>query len=190
MAKYIPSSPKYHSMSPVKSWHLHVALQTLSTRKWEHESLRWMWSLVLTTRGRWKMILVAGQLHAREQCGHPGCQQQPTLLFIFNIIIVMPRRVTLNINIARGTTYPEIDSVTRVIVIEYSATWIICKFGHQVAPLAWLQLVTEFAINEITPGHGVDFWVRCASGNDSNFGHQVALHALVVNLSKSWHLKH
>ena len=29
------------------------------------------------------------------------------------------------------------------------------------ATLACLQLVAKFTINQITPGHGVNFWVRC-----------------------------
>ena len=32
------------------------------------------------------------QLHAREQCGHPGWQQLPTLLFSFHTIITIPPR--------------------------------------------------------------------------------------------------
>ena len=184
-------------MFPVQSMHLqlrwrilrwHLALQTLPTQLMRRrKSLQWMWRLVLTTRPAMK----------NDSGGRPvackGTMWTPRLPTAANIAFHFQhnhrqRRVTLNINIARGTTYPGIDSVTRGILIEYSATWIICKFGHQVAPLAWLQLVATFSIKDITPGHGADFWVRCASGNASNFGHQVALHALVVNLSKSWHL--
>ena len=33
---------------------------------------------------------------------------------------------------------------------------------------AWLQLSAKFAINEITPGHGVIIWVCCAFGNFFN----------------------
>ena len=36
-------------------------------------------------------------------------------------------------NIARGTTDPEIDSVT---LYEHGTTCINCKFGHQTAPIA------------------------------------------------------
>ena len=50
------------------------------------------------------------------------------------------------------------------MTVENSATCIRCKFGHKISPLASvLQLVANFAINGITPGHGVNFWVR--SGN-------------------------
>ena len=37
------------------------------------------------------------------------------------------------------------------------------------ATLACLQLVAKFTINQITPGHGVNFWVRCASSNVFHF---------------------
>merc|ERR1712020_685291 len=50
-------------------------------------------------------------------------------------------------NIARGSTDPEIDSVT----------WI--ELGNNMAPLT---LVAKF-----NPSYGVNFWVRCASGNVS-----------------------
>ena len=46
----------------------------------------------------------------------------------------------------RSVTDPEIDSVTKVIFIEKSATYIRCKFFHQIVALALLQLVANSAI--------------------------------------------
>ena len=36
------------------------------------------------------------------------------------------------------------------------------------ATLACLQLVAKVTINQITPGHGVNFWVRCAQEASQN----------------------
>ena len=116
-------------------------------------------------------------------------------------------------NIARGTTDPEIDSVTRIkfsnnitplalvtnlatrwrhlhwlqIWLPDGATCIGCKFGHQMAPLA---LVTNLA-TRWRHLHWLQIWppdgTTCIS---CKFGHQMAQLASVQNLVISWRYLH
>ena len=97
------------------------------------------------------------------------------------------------LNIARGTTDPEIDSVTWTKFTDHIAwspngtTCSSCKFGHQMAPLAlftnlatrWRQL-HQF---QIWPPDGATC-IGC------KFGHQMAPHALVANLATRWRHLH
>ena len=46
------------------------------------------------------------------------------------------------LNMARGTTDPEIDSVTWIRISNNMATCISCKFGHLMAPLALVTHLT------------------------------------------------
>ena len=116
-------------------------------------------------------------------------------------------------NIARGTTDPEIDSVTwtkfgnnmatLALVANFATRWhdlqslkiwppdgttcISCKFGHQMAPLA---LVANMATRwrhlqwlQIWPPDGT----TCTN---CKFGHQMAPFALVAKLATRWHHLH
>ena len=76
-----------------------------------------------------------------------------------------------SINIARGTTDPEIDSVTwtKFSYIPHGRICISCIFGHQTAPLA---IVEEEKI-----GHNTTPFALVA-----NLAHKMAPHALVPNL--------
>ena len=77
-------------------------------------------------------------------------------------------------NIARSTTDPEIDSVTKfgnnVAPLALVAT---CKSGHKMAPLAFVANLTKW-------WHKLD-WFKiwsCATSIVSKVGHQVGSHAL------------